>query len=81
MIARYTADEWRARAFSVRYFMSFAAAATAVPMVAALHEKTGGFATTFMVLAAGGVIIFLAALMFPLRREEVAPQLAAGAAE
>lgn len=81
MIARYTADEWRARAFSVRYFMSFAAAATAVPMVAGLHEKTGGFATTFMVLAAGGLIIFLAALMFPLRREEVAPQLATGAAE
>lgn len=81
MIARYTADEWRARAFSVRYFMSFAAAATAVPMVAGLHEKTGGFATTFMVLAAGGLVIFLAALMFPLRREEVAPQLATGAAE
>lgn len=81
MIARYTADEWRARAFSVRYFMSFAAAATAVPMVAGLHEKTGGFTTTFLVLAVGGLVIFLSALAFPMRREEVAPRIAAAAAE
>ncbi len=80
MIARYTADEWRARAFSVRYFMSFAAAATAVPLVAGLHEKTGGFTLTFMVLAVGGLVIFLSALAFPMRREEVAPRVAAAAA-
>ena len=65
MVARYTSDEWRARAFSLRYLLSFGASATAVPLIALVYERGGGFDTLFAVLAALGFSIFLSALAFP----------------
>lgn len=65
MVARYTSDEWRARAFSLRYLLSFGASATAVPLIALVYERGGGFDTLFAVLAVLGFSIFLAALAFP----------------
>jgi MFS family permease len=65
MIARYTAEEWRARAYSVRYVMSFAASAFAVPLVAFIHRTSGGFGPLFTILAALALVGFAAALAFP----------------
>lgn len=65
MIARYTSDEWRARAYSVRYVLSFAASAAAVPMIAGLYKATGDFTMLFNILALLAACIFLAALAFP----------------
>jgi MFS family permease len=73
MVARYTDDHWRARAYSVRYLVSFGASAAAVPMVALLHSDTGGFSDTYVVLAALGLTVFLGALAFPHRPDELAP--------
>ncbi len=72
IVARYTADAWRARAFAARYLVTFAASATAVPLVAFLHDGSGGFRTTFIVLAALGGSVFLASLLFPAGRPESA---------
>lgn len=65
MIARYTADEWRASAYSVRYLVSFGVSATAVPLVAYLHTSTGDFQAMYGVLAMIGVATALAAIAFP----------------
>ena len=65
MIARYTADEWRARAYSVRYVVSFGASAMAVPLVAWVHARYGDFQPLFVLLAAAAALVFLAALAFP----------------
>ncbi|WP_341912903.1 MFS transporter [Ferrovibrio terrae] len=65
MVARYTSDEWRARAFSLRYLLSFGASATAVPLIALVYDRGGGFDTLFGVLAVLGLSIFLSALVFP----------------
>lgn len=65
MVARYTSDEWRARAFSLRYLLSFGASATAVPLIALVYDRGSGFDTLFAVLAALGLSIFLSALVFP----------------
>lgn len=65
MVARYTSDEWRARAFSLRYLLSFGASATAVPLIALVYDRGGGFDTLFAVLAVLGLSIFLSALVFP----------------
>ena len=35
-----TADEWRARAYAVRYVVSFGASAAAVPLIAWIHQTT-----------------------------------------
>lgn len=73
MIARYTTDSWRARAFSIRYVMSFTASALAVPLISFLHTRTGNFEAVYTVLAVLGVFIFLGSLAFPHRPEEIAP--------
>ena len=65
MIARYTADEWRARAYSVRYVVSFGASATAVPLIAWVHRTYGDFQPLFALLAAVAVLTLLSALAFP----------------
>ena len=79
MVARYTDDTWRARAYSVRYLVSFGASAAAVPLVALIHGGAGGFAATYLVLAGFGLAVFLGALAFPHRPHELAPARAAGA--
>lgn len=73
MVARYTDDHWRARAYSLRYLVSFLASAAAVPLIAVLHDQYGGFTTAFKVLAVFGAAVFAGALLFPLRREEIQP--------
>jgi MFS family permease len=75
MVGKYTADEWRARAYSVRYFIGFTAAGLAVSLIAWLHDR-GGFALTLKTFAALCVFIIVAALVFPpeLRKRELAAQ-------
>jgi MFS family permease len=77
MVAKYTDDRWRARAYALRYVISFGASATAVPLVALLHGRTGGFEVVFLVLAFVAAAIFAAALFFPQPRPvEAAPAAA-----
>ena len=42
VIARYTADAWRARIYAVRYFITYLISGAAVSMIALLHGR-GGF--------------------------------------
>ncbi|HEX3952871.1 MAG TPA: MFS transporter [Stellaceae bacterium] len=72
MVARYASAEWRARVYAVRYMLSFGVSATAVPLVAYMHEH-GGFTGLFELLAGFGALVLLGAGLFPLRRDEVAP--------
>lgn len=82
MVAKYTTETWRARAFAIRYLVSFSASALAVPLVAFLHDHGGGFGTILQVLGALGLVVFLGALLFPHRPGELAQgaPLADGAA-
>jgi len=41
MIARYTAEEWRARAYAVALRGLFGASALAVPLVAWVYKSSG----------------------------------------
>jgi hypothetical protein len=52
VIARYTADAWRARVYAVRYFLTFMVSGAAVSMIALLYGR-GGFD---LVLGATAVI-------------------------
>ena len=65
MIARYTAEEWRARAYAVRYVVSFGASALAVPLVAWVYKTSGDFRMLFYVLGTLALVTFGAALLFP----------------
>lgn len=76
MVARYTTDAWRARVYAVRYVVSFSASASAVPLVAFLYRGTGGFDLALMVLSLFGLLVFLGAVFFPHRPEEVQASVA-----
>jgi MFS family permease len=64
MVGKYTSEEWRSRAYAVRYFIGFTAAGAAVGLVAWLYEQ-GGFVT--MLHAFGGLclLVILAAIILP----------------
>ena len=58
VIARYTADAWRARVYAVRYFITYVISGAAITMIAFLHSR-GGFdlvLTVTAVIAMGFVI-------------------------
>src|SRR5690606_3160752 len=64
MIGRYTSDEWRARAYPIRYFIGFTAVGASVGLVAWLHER-GGFALMLQAMAGLCVLVIVGALVFP----------------
>ena len=63
MIARYVPPAYRARAYSVRYFVGFTASGFVVPGIALLHAR-GGFPLVLGAAAACGLVIWLAAVGF-----------------
>lgn len=63
MIARYVPQHYRARAFSIRYFLGFTASGFAAPLIAFLHRQ-GGFPAVLRVAAAFGAVVALAAIAF-----------------
>src|SRR5688572_17915632 len=77
IVGKYVADEYRARALSVRYVVSLGVAAVAVPLIAVLHRTEGGFRNVFLVLAALAAGMLLASLFFPSRRSIAAAATAA----
>jgi MFS family permease len=66
LVGKYTPEEWRSRAYAVRYFVGFTAAGASVGLVAWLYEH-GGFAT--MLQAFAGLCLFVIAAAFILPRE------------
>lgn len=65
MVAAYTDEKWRSRAFAVRYVVSFGASACSVPLVAYVYAITGDFKYLFYVLAAMSCVMMGAAICMP----------------
>ena len=64
MVARYTSDRWRARAYGLRYVASFLGSAGAVTLVSTLHAG-GGFSSVFVALAGVSAVALVAAFLLP----------------
>src|SRR5438034_1075077 len=64
MVGKYTSEEWRSRAYSIRYFIGFTAAGASVGLVAWLYEK-GGFVTMLQAFGALCLLVIVAALILP----------------
>jgi MFS family permease len=64
MVGKYTTDEWRSRAYSVRYFIGFTAAGASVGLVAWLYDK-GGFVTMLQTFGALCLLVIVAAIILP----------------
>jgi MFS family permease len=57
MVARYVSTTYRAKAYSIRYFLSFTTSGFAVPLIAVLYAH-GGFPSVLGWAAAFGAIVF-----------------------
>jgi predicted MFS family arabinose efflux permease len=64
MVGKYTSEEWRSRAYSVRYFIGFTAAGASVGLVAWLYER-GGFVTMLQAFGELCLLVIVAALILP----------------
>jgi hypothetical protein len=64
MVGKYTSEEWRSRAYSVRYFIGFTAAGASVGLVAWLYER-GGFVTMLQAFGALCLLVIVAAFILP----------------
>jgi MFS family permease len=64
MVGKYTSEEWRSRAYAVRYFIGFTAAGVSVGLVAWLYEQ-GGFVTMLHAFAALCLLAIAAAIILP----------------
>lgn len=73
LVGRVAKSEWRARAFSARYIITFAVMATTIPALSYIHG-TWGFTTLFMMMAVGASIIFCAVLFLPHTRAALQTQ-------
>ena len=61
ILARYSADAWRARIYAVRYFVTFMISGVAVSMIAFLHAR-GGFGLVLGVTAVVALGFLLGAI-------------------
>jgi MFS family permease len=64
MVGKYTTEEWRSRAYAVRYFVGFTAAGASVGLVAWLYQQ-GGFVTMLHAFAALCLLVIAAAIILP----------------
>ena len=65
LVARFTTGEWRARVYAVKAVLSLGIAVAAVPLVAGVHDETGGFLWLFLVLAVFATTTLASALVLP----------------
>lgn len=70
LVGKYTPEEWRSRAYAVRYFVGFTAAGASVGLVAWLYER-GGFVTMLHAFAGLCLFVIAAAIILP---RELAPK-------
>ena len=78
MVARYIPEQYRAKAFSVRYFLGFTASGFAAPLIAWLHSQ-GGFPLVLNVAAVFGCAVAVCALAFKSISTSVGPTVMAPA--
>jgi len=66
LIGRIAKGEWRSRIFAIRYVLTFAISATAVPLIAWIHAGWG-FDRLFLVLALSAFAILCVVFFLPAR--------------
>src|ERR1700742_3674911 len=64
MVGKYTNEEWRSRAYAVRYFVGFTAAGASVGLVAWLHQQ-GGFTAMLQAFGVLCLLVIAGAVFFP----------------
>jgi len=70
MLGKYTADEWRGRAYAARYFLGFTAAGLSVGLVSILYNQ-GGFDLMLKAIAGLSLLTVVGAIIFPKEKRAI----------
>ena len=65
LVTRYTAENWRARIFGIKFLLGLGASAVAAPLVAGLHGVSGGFLWLFVGLGCSAALVGVIAFWLP----------------
>jgi hypothetical protein len=68
LVGRIAKSEWRSRAYSLRYIVTFSVMASAIPFIAWVHGNWG-FDTLFAILSVAALLIFAAVMFLPNSRD------------
>ncbi|MYB34059.1 MAG: MFS transporter, partial [Gammaproteobacteria bacterium] len=64
LVGRLAKSEWRARAYALRYIVTFSVMASTVPLIGWIHGHWG-FEVLFPILSVAAALIFIAVLFLP----------------
>jgi MFS family permease len=65
LLGHYVAPEWRSRAYGMQYLLALGVNAGVLPLIAFMHERTGGSGALFLVLAGAASLVFLVSFILP----------------
>jgi MFS family permease len=77
LVARNTADAWRARIYALKYLISLGISAVAVPVVAFVYGTTQDFVWLFALFAVLSLLVVVIGSFLPRGDRPLAPQFAA----
>ena len=81
LLAHFSPGKWRGTAYGAKFVLALGVAALAIPLIAYIHDATGGFETLYLLMGALAAIVAISALFLPDDRTAPAPALAAVPAE
>jgi MFS transporter, FSR family, fosmidomycin resistance protein len=79
LLAHFTPGKWRGTAYGAKFVLALGVAATAIPLIAYVHDTTGGFGQLYLLLGGLACVVGLCALFLPNDRAAVAEPVGAPA--
>lgn len=77
LLGRWVVPAWRSRAYGLQFLLSLGVGSATVPLIAALHARTGDAGALMLVLAVSSVLVWSAAMLLPTPRRGGAGTVAA----
>ena len=81
LLAHFTPGKWRGTAYGAKFVLALGVAALAIPLIAYVHDATGGFTSLYLLLGVLAAVVGVSAIFLPNDRAEPAPLPVAAAAE
>jgi MFS transporter, FSR family, fosmidomycin resistance protein len=65
LLAHFTPGKWRGTAYGAKFVLALGVAATAIPLIAYVHDTTGGFGSLYLILGLLAATVGVSAIFLP----------------
>ncbi len=65
LLAHFTPGRWRGTAYGAKFVLALGVAATGIPLIAYVHDTTGGFGALYLLLGTLAAVVGVSALFLP----------------